>query len=1245
MKKRLNSTLSAKHLRYGTALALVSFFAGNQAFAQDTKPAAAQEAKPGSDAALVAEETIVVVGTRASQQSAITRKKNAKTAMDSIVAEDVGAFPDRNIGEAISRIAGVALDRGDMGEGVNVTVRGNGPDLTRVEIDGQGVQSGGGASAAMNGDISQGGSGRGQGFRDLPSDLIKSVDVVKGSTADMTEGALGGGIIIKTRTGLDFKKPYISVRVAAAQGSMNKTVQPDLNLVATTKFFDNRLGILLNASGSKVTNEGHNVSFTDNSRGYTHALDFDNSPEKTFTFNPNTVSTVDKAATDPITTLPLTAGGNWVSESPLSFVKKAAAAQTKADCYAAFPPLTATQIGALVPGKTTGGIGANVTTAYAQRSNELMSCLNQWNDFTPSNIRYIVRRDVEARRALDLRFDFKVNNDLSVYAKGSSTSRVIANTFETYSLGGMLSVNPGTISTIAYAGPTSTDVAGVRSAVAGSGYSLFNNNVSFLANSYPVTNVVTNFVPGSVVVDAKHHVTSYSFTGGGNNTDQSDTDMVTKSKYFQVGGAYKKGGLIADFFVGDARSDFSRDDRRTNWGTSYGAGSLRVLPNGLWTYDFPASSTFDQTNPALYAQINPNLQAATAAVPASGIPAYTSVQKPKLSINQPQLNAQALRLNETDEKTAKLDVTYNLQDKLPFITTIKAGLNLRDTSGEGWGNGGATIKAAIGTFGQPGYQAAIILPNNALRGNLIACEDTAGSLGAGGQPCVYGYVAKTDPLTSRAGTVTVTQPQLQNIIAQSMKPPSAQFFAGLPDRGDLFNGWNQIDVKKFYSLVGAPNFNFDCLKSCTATDGKVYDQPHGSFSEKTKAGYLMADFEKNGLPFGMEFTANLGARVVNTEVTGSGFITFNSIAKVQGVYDPVNPNAVGGTTTVTIVEGVNIHRTTTDLLPAYNYALWVIPSKVVLRYTLAKTVARPAVGILLPAGTCEFDERKLDLPKDSDGSNADMGCSTFGNPSLKAQTNSNQNLSIEWYPNKDYMFSLAAFRQNAKIGPARLVTVFNSPVFAGSDVVDPQTGIKLSDIQYTLRTYQNGPGTDRHGLEFASKSAFTFLPWAFKYTGLDLNYSKLKSSDSVTVRDLNSGDSLPPTGESAYAINASLWYDDGSLTARIAYQSRGASFINLSGTSGSSALLFDYPADGVTAPRFPYNPTAPNFKDSTHYIDAKIAYKFKSGVEIFAEGRNLGLSTTSNSSGGYNNFASGAPSLNDYFYTGRRIMAGFNYRH
>ena len=47
----------------------------------------------------------IVVGARASQQSAIARKKRSTTAQDSIVADDVGSFPDSNWTRYIKRKA------------------------------------------------------------------------------------------------------------------------------------------------------------------------------------------------------------------------------------------------------------------------------------------------------------------------------------------------------------------------------------------------------------------------------------------------------------------------------------------------------------------------------------------------------------------------------------------------------------------------------------------------------------------------------------------------------------------------------------------------------------------------------------------------------------------------------------------------------------------------------------------------------------------------------------------------------------------------------------------------------------------------------------------------------------------------------------------------------------------------------------------------------------------------------------
>src|SRR5262245_23057551 len=168
MRNAVPHAIQPNRLSFAVSLALASLVAANVAVAQENQVPPKKESS--SDDTQV---KVVVSATRASQQSSIDRKKNAATAIDSIVAEDVGSLPDRNIGEAISRMAGIALDRGEYGEGVSVAVRGNGADLTRVELDGQAVQSAGGTD--MNG----GGAGRGTEFRQLSADLIKSVDVVK----------------------------------------------------------------------------------------------------------------------------------------------------------------------------------------------------------------------------------------------------------------------------------------------------------------------------------------------------------------------------------------------------------------------------------------------------------------------------------------------------------------------------------------------------------------------------------------------------------------------------------------------------------------------------------------------------------------------------------------------------------------------------------------------------------------------------------------------------------------------------------------------------------------------------------------------------------------------------------------------------------------------------------------------------------------------------------------------------------
>lgn len=1223
-----------KRLSYAVSMALASLVAGNMAMAQEA-PKTEAAAAP-ADAVV---NKVLVVGTRASQQSGIERKKNAATAMDSIVAEDVGAFPDRNVGEAISRIAGVAIERGDFGEGSSVAIRGNSAELTRVEIDGQGVQSGGGTDLNPAGNT----SGRGVEFRELSADLIKSVDIVKGSTPDMTEGSLGGGVIIKTRSSLDFKKPFYSLRLAASQGSLNKKWSPDANLILTDKFLDGRLGAMLNYSTSSVRNESHSSQVaTNGTQGYARLIDFDNSPNKTFTFQPQTVNAADPASSTPLvaSTLAGTAGGTFNSATPLELVTKSAAAKTKADCYAAFPALTTAQQNLITS-------GTQRTNAIVQRGNELLTCLNQWNDYTPSLLRYFEKEQTDMRRSLDLRTDFKVNNELTIYAKVNFAKRHIDDNQLTYGLGG-LNLNTAVAQSPTYLGPTFTDsTTGVRSAVPGSGYYLY-DTPSFRTGLFPSVGTVANVAPGSVVVDANHHVTQMTITDGNANTDQIHNIIETSTTYMQTGGTYRNGGLLIEYMVGDAKADFRRGDKRTNWSVNYGPTTMSVLPNGLWTYQTPSTSSFDQANPALYAIANP-ASAALVANPLSAnntraTPAYTIAQQPLLT-QAPQITFSPY-IRETDEKTAKIDASYALSDEIPFFKRIKTGLNARDATGSNWGGGGFVAQTATGTFGTAGYVPAVVIPSANVRSFFQGCTNTAGSLAAGGAACNYGFVPNSNPgaATVQSGTTVMTQQQFLDIITQSMTKPNTPFFAGAPDRpAGLINGWQQIDVEKVFALVGTPNINFNCVKECVGSDGKTYQQPVTKYRERTLAGYAMTDFglenlpfTNKPLPFNMEFEGNFGWRVVRTKVEGTGNMTLTSITK-NASFDPLNPNAAAGVNTNTYIQPTSLSASTTDYLPILNLALWAVPDQLVLRYNHSKAVARPPVQSLLPAGTCTFDQRR-------DESDLAQGCGTtaIGNPAIRPQTNINQNLSVEWYPNRDTMFSLGGFKQEGIIGAATTVGVQGGKVFNSSGFTDPITGKALSNLDFNYTTWANGAATTRKGVEFASKTAFTFLPWKLRYTGMDVNYTKLRSAtSSVNVVDLLTGDALPPVRESKYSYNASLWYDDGAFSARVALQSI-ASYFNCIASCVNNTVN-NYPNTSTTAARpAPYNPGSPNFRDSVRYVDAKLAYKFKNGIELFVEGRNLGLTTTSNSQGIYSVFANGTPSILDYAYAGRRIMMGVN---
>jgi TonB-dependent receptor len=1248
MNQHAVTRLRARRMSSAVAMALASLAAA--------APALAQQAEAGQQAA-EAVTTVRVIGTRQSQESAIAKKKRADTAQDSIVAEDVGSFPDRNVADAISRIAGVAVDRGDFGEGISVSIRGNGPELTRVELDGQGVQSAGGSDllGGMNAGSDQAG-GRAVEMRQLSSDLIKSVDIIKGSTADLTEGSLGGGVRITTRNGLDFKKDYLSVRVAGMQNSLNDKLNPNLNLVGVKKLMDNRLGILVNLGKSRLAQESHSINQggTNGVVGAYRPLDFDNSAEKTFSFQPNTVKLDDPISTTTLLSSNLANGGKFNAATPQEIVTKSAAAQSKADCYNAFPLLSTAQTNALASGN-------NRTNAVNQRQLELLTCLGQWNDYVPSSTRYFVNRQNEDRNSGDIRFDFKVNDQLSVYFKHSRSVRDIVSATTSSGYGGP-ATNPGAVSgPNGYVGAAAIDTVSAtqlangafatRAVAPGSGYFLY-PDLTWRSGG-ATSGAVSNIDPASVKVDANHHLTSFTIADGSFGVDQTRLDIEERSRYSQAGATFKNRYVLAELLLGDARSDFSRYEKRAGFSGYTGPVQVTVLPNGIWNYT--PSASFDPNNPDNYFKLRPQAAAAVWAGNAfsPAAPAYTSDQLPLVDPAR-QLSLQNARYNESTERTAKLDVTLNIGEFTNgWLPRFKAGYNRRRSDYSAWGTGGVTVQEPTGTWGQANYVPGIYVPNKNLRTTYQVCENTPGSLGAGGRPCVYGYTPNTDARANLAGTIQITADQFRDIFKQVYtNQPTAQFYAGDPDRpAGLINGWTEVNINKLYELLGVPNYNLDCVKECLGSDGKMYAQPMNRVLETVDAGYLMTDFSidripfsERPLPFGIEFEGNVGVRIVRTKVVGTGQLTFQSTVK-NANYSPLDPANVNGVNTQIYRRDTAIEAVATDYLPSFNLAAWLIPNELVARYSWGKTVARPPGGRLIPSGTCYADERFEDEVDEEGTARAQYCTGTMGNPALEPQTNHNTNLSLEWYPNKDNMLSVAMYKQEGLIGAATLAeTVAGANLFAGSGAVDEQTGRPLSGQEFDYRRWTNQLPHTRKGYELSGKTAFTFLPWYLRYLGVDANYTRNKSELTGTaVRDLLTGTVMPVAGEPHHSWNASLWYDDGALTARVAVQFVSEKFSCISGCN--TIAINNYPAEGLTTVRAPvYAPGAPTFRLGTRYIDAKLGYRLNKNVELFVEARNLGRIHTGSTTGGYAGFADGTPNVYTDTYAGATYMAGVNFR-
>ena len=190
-------------------------------------------------------DEVVVVGTRAALVESRDLKKSSGIVQDSIVAEDLGRFPDANVADSLSHVTGITISRTRGGEGQYVSIRGLGPEYSIVTLNGR--------ILATDGD------GREFAFDVLPSEVINGADVYKSADASHLEGSIGGTINLSSAKPLDQAGMHMRFSVDGDYNDMSEKNGYKASGVFSNTFAGDTLGVLLTATYQDVTDRSDAV--------------------------------------------------------------------------------------------------------------------------------------------------------------------------------------------------------------------------------------------------------------------------------------------------------------------------------------------------------------------------------------------------------------------------------------------------------------------------------------------------------------------------------------------------------------------------------------------------------------------------------------------------------------------------------------------------------------------------------------------------------------------------------------------------------------------------------------------------------------------------------------------------------------------------------------------------------------------------------------------------------------------------
>lgn len=375
------------------------------------------------------------------------------------------------------------------------------------------------------------------------------------------------------------------------------------------------------------------------------------------------------------------------------------------------------------------------------------------------------------------------------------------------------------------------------------------------------------------------------------------------------------------------------------------------------------------------------------------------------------------------------------------------------------------------------------------------------------------------------------------------------FFSGVP------NQWLTYDIEEYFDYLG--NGGVAALQAASDALGEGRDiaaeyaalgidnpaTAADKFTVEEDILSLYLDMTFEGELVDLPWQLNLGVRYTQTDSKLSGFTTeLSDLTAIPG--DPSDLNEVYAN------DGTDVSASNdyTNVLPSMNLRL-DLSDEMLVRMGYSKTLTRPTMDSLVPSTTITV-------------SRPDTLQATGGNPDLKPFVSTNLDLSFEWYYAEGSYLSAAVFTKEIED-------------FISGQVANEAYSLDSGSYEFSVLRPRNGEEATIDGIELA---------WTHVWDngiGIQANATFVDSDAEVDPTDTSSTFGLEGLGDSQ---NLVLFYENGPMQARIAYNNRDEFLQNVVNPRGG---------------------TEPLFTDEYSQWDISASYDITDQLTVFLEGVNI----------------------------------------